>query len=162
MLLNTKKYEQIILYLCKNLGGEIHGKKKLAKLLYYVDFDFYEKYQTQFTKEIYKALPMGPYPESMNKIIEGLQKKKKLSVENKQEWENYNATEVYKMLAEPNDKIFSQDERLILDRVIKLYGHLNGKQLEDLTHNEAPYAATEPQEEISYELSFYRGTDFDV
>lgn len=161
MAVDTKKYEQIILYLCDKLGGEIRGKKKLAKLLYYVDFDFYEKYQTPFTKEKYKALPMGPYPESMNIIIKRLREKKQLQVENKQEWGNYNATEIYRSLTKPEETIFSSEEKLILDRVVKLYGQLNGKQLEDLTHNEAPYIATEPQNEIAYELSFYRGTDFD-
>lgn len=161
MALDIKKYEQIILYLCDKLGGEIRGKKKLAKLLYYVDFDFYEKYQAHLTKEKYRALPMGPYPESMNAVVENLKKKNKLEVETKQEWDNnYNATEIYKCLVKPDETIFSSDEKLILDRVIKLYGQLNGKQLEDLTHNEAPYIATEPQNEIAYELSFYRGTDF--
>ena len=70
MTLSVKKYKQAILYLCANLGGQIHGKKKLAKLLYYVDFDFYEKNQKFFIGEKYKALPMGPFPESLNKIAE--------------------------------------------------------------------------------------------
>jgi uncharacterized phage-associated protein len=48
----------------------------------------------------------------------------------------------------------------MLDRVIARYGQLNGKQLEDLTHAEAPYIGTEPSQTIAYELSSYRGTDF--
>ncbi len=43
MTLKKDKYQEVILYLCQKLGGEIRGKKKLAKLLYFVDFDFYEK-----------------------------------------------------------------------------------------------------------------------
>ena len=39
--LNEKKYENAILYLTQKLGGEVRGKKKLAKLLYFADFDFY-------------------------------------------------------------------------------------------------------------------------
>ena len=42
--INEKKYKEIVLYLVGKLGGEIRGKKKLAKLLYFVDFDFYEKF----------------------------------------------------------------------------------------------------------------------
>ena len=43
MTLDRNKYEQTILYLCSRLGGEVKGKKKLAKLLYFADFDFFEK-----------------------------------------------------------------------------------------------------------------------
>ena len=57
------------------------------------------------------------------------------------------------------DICFSEEEKEMLDRVIVKYGHLNGKQLEDLTHAEAPYIGTKPKE-IPYELAFYRGTDF--
>jgi len=41
--ISEKKYKEIILYLAEKLGGEIRGKKKLAKLLYFVDFDFFFK-----------------------------------------------------------------------------------------------------------------------
>ena len=43
MTLHTEKYKQAILYLCAKLGKEVRGKKKLAKLLYFVDFDFLKK-----------------------------------------------------------------------------------------------------------------------
>ena len=48
----------------------------------------------------------------------------------------------------------------MLDRITVKYGHLNGKQLEELSHAEAPYIGTELKKEIPYELAFYRGTDF--
>ena len=41
MPLNKDKYQQVIIYLCNKLGGGVRGKKKLAKLLYFVDFDFF-------------------------------------------------------------------------------------------------------------------------
>jgi len=56
---------------------------------------------------------------------------------------------------------FSKGEQQILDRVVLKYGHLSGKQLEDLTHAEAPYKGTAPNQEIAYELAFYRGTNMD-
>jgi hypothetical protein len=45
MALDKNKYAQTILYFCSKLGGEVRGKKKLAKLLYFADFDFFEKTQ---------------------------------------------------------------------------------------------------------------------
>lgn len=160
MRLQTEKYKQVILYLCAKLGKEIRGKKKLAKLLYFVDFDFFEKNQKHFTGDKYRALPMGPFPVFMDTITKEMVKEKVLKIESKEEREGYLATEVYSCLKGPKITFFSQEEKKMLDRVIKKYGHLNGKQLEDLTHAEAPYVGTESKEEIPYELAFYRGTDF--
>lgn len=160
MSLHTEKYKQVILYLCSQLGKEIKGKKKLAKLLYFVDFDFFEKYQKYFTGDAYKALPMGPFPVSLEKITKEMVREKTLKIESVPEREGYIATEIY--ACENNSIIsnFTKEEKNMLDRIITKYGHLNGKQLEDLTHAEAPYIGTEPKKEIYYELAFYRGTDF--
>jgi len=160
MTLHTEKYKQAILYLCAKLGKEVRGKKKLAKLLYFVDFDFFEKNQKYFTGDKYKALPMGPFPVSLNEMTMEMAKEKTLKVESVNEHNGYNATEVYTCLKDPKISVFSKEEKEMLDRVIAKYGNLNGKQLEDLTHAEAPYSGTKPNEEIFYELAFYRGTDF--
>ena len=160
MALHEKKYKQAILYLCKNLGGQVRGKKKLAKLLYYADFDYFEMTQKHLTGDTYKALPMGPVPVSLEKITKLMQKEKSLDVQTEKEHEGYIPTEVYKCIAEPDLSVFKPEERKMLDRVVLKYGHLNGKQLEDLTHAEAPYSGTKPNEDIFYELAFYRGTDF--
>jgi len=160
MAFKSKKYEQAVLYLCSKLGKEIRGKKKLAKLLYFADFDYFEKNQTTFTGETYKRLPMGPFPTHMEKVITKMAKAKKISVESIQEYEGYNPTEVYSASKEPDLTVFSKKEKDMLDRVIEKYGHLSGKQLEDITHAEAPYVGTEPGEEIDYELAYYRGTEF--
>lgn len=160
MSLHKKKYQQTILYFCYKLGKEIHGKKKLAKLLYYLDFDYYEKFQKYFTGETYKKLPMGPFPVSLEEITIDMVKKKNLVIEKIDKWDGYKPTEVYKVLKKPDISVFSNEERKMLNRIIKKYGHLNGKELENLTHAEAPYIGAEDKKEIPYELSFYRGTDF--
>ena len=157
---NTKKYQQVILYFSHKLGKEIRGKKKLAKLIYYADFDFFEKYQKNFIGDTYKKLPMGPYPVSLEKITKKMASQKQISIELVNEWDGYNPTEIYKALEKPDLSVFSKEEKEMLDRVIKKYGHLNGKELENLTHSEAPYIGSGEKEEIPYELAFYRGTDF--
>ena len=161
MLLRKKKYEQVILYLCRKLGGEIRGKKKLAKLLYYVDFDFFEKYQKSITGDVYKAYPKGPLPITLNEIVDEMCSKNVLKKDVIQEWgEEYAPTEVYQCVADPNVAIFEAKELGMLDRIAKRYGSLNGEQLAELSHAEAPYTATEPYQEIPYEFTYYRGTDF--
>ena len=162
MSLHKKKYRNAILYLCQKLKGEVRGKKKLAKLLYFADFDFYEKTQKSITGDTYRALPMGPFPTTLEEITSEMTKKNFLEIEQIEEREGYNPTEVYKCLANPDLSVFDEEEKKMLDRIITKYGHLTGKQLEELSHAEAPYIGTELRKEIPYELAFYRGTDFNA
>ncbi len=160
MALNEKKYKNVLLYLCKKLNGEVRGKKKMAKLLYFVDFDFYEKNQKSITGDKYFAYPMGPFPTALDDISNLLTKSKAISIDRVEERVGYNPTEVYRCIVEPDLSVFDAEEIKMLDRVVAKYGNLTGKQLEDLSHTEAPYIGTEMKKEIPYELSFYRGTDF--
>lgn len=158
----NKKYENTILYLCKALGGSVYGKKKLAKLLYYVDFDRYEfKESTKtVTGDKYLAWKMGPVPQHYSEILAKLAQQGSLKMSSAESPDNLLPTEVYTAQSEPDMSVFDEEDRLILERVVKKYGELTGKQLEDLTHAEAPFIATEQSEEIAYDLAFYRGTDF--
>jgi len=158
--ISEKKYQEVILYLTEKLGGEIKGKKKLAKLLYFVDFDFFEKFQKSLTGDVYKALPMGPFPVTMERVLADMASEEKITIKFEKVRADYNPTEIYRAKKKMEGN-FSKEERQILDRVILKYGNLSGKQLEDLTHAEAPYIGTAPNQEIAYELAFYRGANSD-
>ena len=161
MALNRKKYQNTVLYLCQKLKGEVRGKKKLAKLLYFADFDFYEKNQKSITGDVYKAYPKGPLPSMLNEIITEMTRKGALKIETVKEWgEEYAPTEIYKSMIKPDMGVFEPEEIKMLDRVARRYGHLNGEQLAELSHAEAPYAAAEAYQEVPYEFTYYRGTDF--
>jgi uncharacterized phage-associated protein len=160
MTLNRKKYRNAVLYLCWKLKGEVRGKKKLAKLLYFADFDFFEKNQKSITGDAYKALPMGPFPVSLGEITAEMTKEGLIDIDQLQEVEGYIPTEIYKCVADPDISVFNDEEIRMLDRIAAKYGNLTGKQLEELSHAEAPYIGTEPKKVIPYELANYRGTDF--
>lgn len=160
MTLNIKKYKNAILYLANKLGGKIEGKKKLAKLLYFVDFDFFERYEKSITGAVYKHLPMGPYPVELADMIKVMEEEALIKTSSKENGCGYSPTEIFEAKAEANIGVFEKNEIDMLDRILNKYGELNGGQLEQLSHAEAPYLGTELNEEIPYELSFYRGTDF--
>ena len=161
MAINKKKYEQVIIYLCSKLNGEIRGKKKMAKLLYYSDFDFFEKFQKSITGDAYKAYPKGPLPAMLSEITSAMIRKGSLKIDSVQEWgKEYAPTEVYKCSDKPDPSVFNKNELKMLDRIVRRYGSLNGEQLAELSHAEAPYTAAEPYKEIPYEFTYYRGTDF--
>lgn len=159
--LNEKKYQNAILYFTSNIGqGAVWGKKKLYKLFYFLDFDFFEKYEKPITGDIYHKLQMGPAPSYFDAIAEELKKKGSIDISSRTTGAGYNNTIVYKALKLPDMSVFTQDEINMLKRIIKLYGDKTGLELETLTHKEAPYLAVEDGEEIPYELAHYRGTDF--
>ncbi len=162
MTKSTTKYENAVLYLCDKLGGTIQGKKKLAKLLYYVDFDRFEYKESMstVTGDTYKSWKMGPVPEKYMEVVATLEKKNMLKRSTSGGSDGYRPAEVFTAVTKPDVSVFDNDDIAILDRVVKNYGNLDGKKLEILTHQEAPYIATEPDHEIAYELAFYRETDF--
>lgn len=159
--INIAKYEQAILCICNKLGGSVFGKKKLYKLLYYIDFDNFEHNESMssITGEEYRAWKMGPVPQHFATVIDKMEKDGKIKRSTVKTGMDF-PTVVFTANVDCNMECFSEDERFVIDRVIEKYGKLNGKQLEVLTHAEAPYVATEPNEKIEYELAFYRGTDF--
>jgi uncharacterized phage-associated protein len=104
---------------------------------------------------------MGPFPIKLDVITDKLERNKAIKVNHIEEHEGYNPTEIYCCVKSPDLSVFDKDEIKMLDRITIKYGHLSGKQLEELSHAEAPYVGTELKKEIPYELSYYRGTDFD-
>lgn len=155
-ILNTPKYKEAIKYIISNLK-EVQGKKKMYKLLYFLDFDFYEAYETSFTGETYKKLPMGPAPVYFDAILEEM--KDDITVKHKKILPFHdNETCIYSLKKEVEYN-FTHQEKKMLDRIIAKYGSLNGKQLENLSHAEAPWNAVNMYEIIPYEYSFYRDSE---
>lgn len=159
--LNEEKYRNAILYFTSKIGnGSVCGKKKIYKLFYYLDFDFFEKYDKPITGDVYHRLQMGPAPSYFDAIALDLNKEGLLSITQKRTCLGYNDTIVYKATKGPNMDVFNSNETAMLRRIVSKYGDKTGKELEILTHKEAPYLAVQDGEEIPFELSYYRGTDF--
>ena len=162
--INVSKYQNVILYLISHMEDRtIRGKKKLAKLLYYVDFDRFEykESMTTITGDEYRHRPMGPVPDSFEQILEGMRKQGLVSMTIEPSSNpRFHPTTIYTSDTPTDMRVFDEDDMRILRRVIKHYGDLNGTQLERRSHEEAPWRAVEERESIPFELAFYRGTDF--
>lgn len=161
--LNVSKYENVILFLISKMrDGKIHGKKKLAKLLYYVDFDRFEFHESMetVTGDQYKHRPMGPVPDEFISVTESMEAQGKISISEVDEYGLSHPTTIYKALLSPDMAVFSHDDIAILNRVAEHYADKSGKDLELKSHGEAPWRGVEEQEHIPFELAFYRETDF--
>lgn len=156
-VIDKEKYKATILYLL-NAIGEIKGKKKSYKLLYFLDFDFFEAYDKSFLGETYKSLPMGPAPVYFDAVINEMKaegmidiKKTRLSLSHE------NDTVVF-VPKTKSKYVFTVEERKMLDRIVRKYGSSTGTDLEKLSHGEAPYNSVELFQIIPYEYAMYRDT----
>ena len=155
--LDKDKYKAAFLYIANSIG-KVEGMKKAYKLLYFLDFDFYEAYEKPFTGEIYKSLQMGPVPVYFSGIIEELEKEGKIRTKKvRMSPAHDNDTIVYEPVSIEN-YAFSKQEKKMLDRIIRIYGNQTGKSLEKISHAEAPYNAVGLYQVIPYEYSLYSDT----
>lgn len=164
MSINEDKYKNLILYICQQLGGSIRGRKKLFKLLYYIDFNMFEYKESMktVTGTKYYAWKMGSVPEQKEygHIIDSMKKANFIVEHEEVVASGYNPIDVIEAKQQPDMTMFNSDELYVINDVIKKYGKLSGSQLEQLTHSEAPWCATDNNDEIPFELALYRGTEF--
>lgn len=156
--LDKEKYKAALLYILSKLG-KIEGKKKAYKLFYFLDFDFYEAYEKPFTGETYTALQMGPAPRYFDAIAEELKNDGIIEIKRERMSPLHDNDTVIFLSKKETAYKFSKQEKDMLDRIVTVYGNLNGKALEELSHAQAPYAAVNLYDVIPYEYSLYRDTD---
>jgi Protein of unknown function (DUF4065) len=157
MVLDKEKYKDAFLYLLCALG-KIEGKKKACKLFYFLDFDYYESYDIPFTGETYIAYPMGPYPQYFEPLAEEMQKEGLICIESIRKSPAHEHDTVVYMPLGSCTREWTDEERLMLDRIVQKYGGCTGGELESLSHEEAPYNIVELWQVIPYVYTFYRGT----
>lgn len=166
-LKNLSKYDKLLLLILAKSRGEIKGKKKIWKMLYFLDFDMFEYDNRSITDDVYEKYPMGPKPRNIERKLLELEQRGFIKTEKEKLREDYNDVCVYKLKnkfteqeIEELESTFDKKEKFIIKRDLKLYGSKNGSELEKISHSEAPYNAVDLYQLMDYELSFYRDTEF--
>lgn len=136
------------------------GMKKLAKLLYFSDFNYYKDHFESITRETYERFDHGPMPASLYEAVDQLEEEGFLSAEKNvvtgdiQKWD-FNLGEDFL----PEYLSEEESERL-LDTMEKL-GGMSANQLEKLSHRDTPWQVTDDRDDIDYTLVFYRDEDIE-
>lgn len=155
--IDYKKYEAAVKYILSKLGV-VEGRKKLYKLFYYIDFDYFELNNRSITGDIYLKWPMGPVPQQLQAVINDMDCVIQKSKKTQPHHENGTCFYELKSGAVLDFSALTKDEMKMIDRVVAKYGKMSGGQLEALTHSEPPYNAVGDREQIPYEYSYYRDT----
>jgi len=152
----NKKLREAMLYFI-NMQDEIRflGRTKLAKLLYFADFDFYSENHTSITGIPYVKKEHGPFPKDsmFYDALDVLEQEGAIEIRTITAG-NFDREE-YKAIREADLSCFSAAEKEVLDRVGRLFKQHNAKQIKEFSHGTPAYVLTEDDEAIDYELSYY-------
>ena len=158
---NSEKFKQVLHYIISKTGHLPNvGKKSLYKLLYFNDFNYYELNEVKMTGEIYSRLEHGPAPKHFDIVINKLEKDGDISV-TKEEYYKHKQIK-FRSLTEPDLTFLSIDEIKHIDETLRRYGSMNGSQIEDVSHKDIPWIASHDNEDLDYELVFYRSAEMSV
>jgi len=158
---NLRKFKEILLYILNKVGARPHiGETVMYKLLYFMDFDFYEKYEEQMIGATYIKNHHGPTPKEFKVIVDDMVKKKEMD-KIKSKYFDYPQTK-YLPLREPDLKILRANEIEVINDVLHRLADKNASQISEYSHNDVPWMTTEDGQKIEYESVFYRAAPYSV
>lgn len=155
-MINKRKYKSVILYFANIIRNGTLGKVKLMKLMYFLDFDFFEKYGKSVTGDRYVRMPLGPVPENAEKIINEMREEGLVKITKQGMPENMDDKQLISPQKEASIEFFSKEEIQMLDEVSCKWEKFSGNDMKNASHGEAPWIATKPGSIIDYNLVYYR------
>lgn len=156
-----EKFKEALLYILKKVGSKPNiGESVIYKLLYFMDFNFYEKYEDQLIGATYIKNNYGPTPKEFIKVVEEMEKEEEL-VKVEEKYFQYPQRK-YLPLREPDLSILMAHELEIIDEVLDKLSDMNASQISEYSHNDVPWLTAEDGDIIDYESVFYRTSTYSV
>ncbi len=157
------KFKQVLLYILKKVGGKPNvGMTVLYKLLYFIDFDYYEKYEEQLMGLAYIKNHHGPTPILFKKLIDKMLTKGEVE-EIKSKFYRYPQTKyLLNPSIEPNLTIINGQEKEHIDWELQRLSDLSATELSEISHRDVPWLTAEDGKPLDYESVFYRTTETSV
>ena len=158
---NLKKFKEVLLYILEKVGSKSNvGMTVLYKLLYFIDFDYYEKFEEQLVGATYIKNHFGPTPVEFKKIVESMESKGELETV-KSKYFQHEQTK-YLPRREPDISVLNAKEIKHIDEVLSRLSDKNATELKDYSHKDVPWITAEDGRPLSYESVFYRTKDTSV
>ena len=157
------KFKEVLLYILNKVGSKPNvGEAVLFKLLYFIDFNYYEKYEEQLTGATYIKNTYGPTPKEFIKIVKEMEENGEVvKIENKYfKYPQRKYLPVRKAKIEVINENGNETE--IIDNVLDNLADKNANELTEYSHNDVPWITTEDGRIIDYESVFYRTMPYSV
>ena len=156
---NKAKFQEVLLYILEQVGAKPNvGLTVLYKLLYFIDFDYYEKYEQQLMGLTYFKNTHGPTPRQFAAFIDEMKANKQIE----EVRSTYFQKDQKKFLPRrrPDLSVLNGQELDMIDDVLERYSDKNATTLSDISHRDTPWAVTDEGKNIDYEFAFYRSDEF--
>jgi uncharacterized phage-associated protein len=158
---HLEKFKQVFLYVLQKVGAKSNvGETVLYKLLYFIDFDYYEKYEEQLMGLTYIKNTHGPTPREFKVVVDEMIRE---GLVDKASSKHFTYTQKkYLPVVKPNLKLLNAAELEMIDWVLDRYSDHSATHLSELSHEDTPWQMAEDKEDIEYEYAFYRSERFSV
>ena len=158
---NVEKFKEVLLYILEKVGARPNiGETAIYKLLYFIDFDYYEKFEEQLIGAKYIKNHFGPTPIEFKKIADQMMKKGEIEKVKSKHFQY--EQKKYLPRRSPDLRILSAQEIQHIDDVLNRLSWKNAKELSEYSHSDTPWRVHKMGEEISYETVFYRDDDHSI
>ena len=158
---NIEKFKEVFLYVLSKVGAKSNiGESVICKLMYFIDFDFYERYEKQLMGAVYIKNHYGPTPADFPKIVSEMEKKGEITHVLKKIYK-YDQKK-YIPLRKPDLSLISAEEIGHIDWVLARLSDKNSTEMKEYSHRDVPWISAEDQTAIDYETVFYRTPEYSV
>ena len=156
---NVRKFKEVLLYVLTRVGGKPNvGETVLYKLLYFIDFDHYEKYEEQLVGATYVKREFGPLPVEFQGIARTM-----ITADELQACEaDYfgKRQKRYLALREPDLSVLDGREIQTINEVIRRLSDMNAAKITEYSHKDVPWVAADEGDVLDYESVFYRTSEY--
>ena len=157
--LNTSR--QVLLYILNKVGGKPNvGETVLHKLLYFIDFDYYEKFEENLMGATYIKNHHGPTSVELQSILQDMQESREIEAVNSQYFKH--EQQKYLPLKRPTLASLSARDVGHIDDVLARLSDKNAKEIENYSHGDIPWKSAQDGQPLSYESVFYRDEKYSV
>ena len=159
LVFNEEKCRALVLYVIESCARIPQAVETvIPKLMYLIDFAYFENHECFLSTSTYKKLPFGPMPEEFGEILDDLLAagdivKVKIA-------KNGIVQHKFFPMRTADLSILKASEIVLMNDIIQHYGRLPAEHLAELLHKDVPMKVTGMGEIINYELTFYREFPF--
>lgn len=158
---NLDMFEQSLLYILNKVGSKPNiGETVIYKLLYFIDFNFYEKYEEQLIGATYIKNKFGPTPVEFKKVVDDMARKGDIALV-KSNYFQYPQRK-YLPLKSFDLRQFKAHEIEVINDVLNRLSDKTASDLSEYSHRDVPWITAEEGKPIDYEAVFYRTPEYSV
>lgn len=155
------KFKEVLLYILGKVGAKLNvGQTVIYKLLYFIDFDYYELHEEQLIGATYIKNHHGPTPVEFSKIVSDMEENGEIETV-KSKYFKYPQTK-YLPKREPDFGKLSALELKHIDNVLDRLSDKNANEISDLSHRDVPWITADVGSPLDYEAVFYRTPETSV